>query len=179
MSGELTVAGKMAASRCEVIAPNGGTYDFGKLTTDQSTAGVVPAPMTQTWQVRCDGATYLAVEPEDNRAGTASRADAAHFGLGGDAARPLGYYRLTLSKAQIDRAPAVAYTAGQALSQAGGMSLMSGVRTQWQMPDNTARAGRQFAVDITVAPWLTQQSASLSDVVKLDGSVTMNFIFGL
>jgi hypothetical protein len=182
MSGELRVTGTLAPSRCEIMAPNGGVYDFGRIAVAPGRADAQDralAPMTQTWQIRCDGATYLAVEPEDNRVGTASREGAAHFGLGGKLARPLGYYRLTLSQPRIDSAPAAAYTAGVPRAAAGGMPLMPGARTQWRTPDNAARSGQQFAADITVSPWLAHQSGPVSEGEILDGSVTLNFIFGL
>lgn len=178
MNADITVTGDISASTCEIIAPNNGTYNFGKISATSGKSEVL-MPITQTWRVRCTGDTLLSIEPQDNRVGTASRNGAAYFGLGGDDAQPLGYYRLKLSQAKIGNQEAVAYTSGQAFSRNGDTYLMSGVRTQWLMPDRTTRMDKIYSIDITVSPWLEQDKLPLAEGGVLNGSVTLNFFYGL
>lgn len=180
LSGEVTVVGNVTAARCEVIAPNDGIYDLGRIAVAEKAAGPMALPpVTRTWRVQCDNPTYLAVVPQDNRAGAARGAGSAEFGLGDERGKALGYFRLGVSRVLIDQAAVAAQTLGQPMSGAGITPLLAGTRTRWLMSDNTARAGQTFAADITVFPWLTMPERAVTDRVVFDGSVTLNFIFGL
>ncbi|BEM64674.1 hypothetical protein ACUNFK_24220 [Serratia sp. IR-2025] len=178
-SAELRVTGKMAAPRCEVIVPEQGRYDLGKISAHSQTATPIALPpVTQTWRIRCDEATHLAVIPVDNRRGMTGVGAGAYFGLGyGE--QSLGYYQLGVGAVRIDLADATAYTAGQPAMKGGLIPLVPGVRTSWQLPDTRLRSGRQFSMDITVFPWLTDGGSALAGGEKLEGAATLDFIFGL
>ncbi|MGF6192508.1 hypothetical protein [Serratia sp. 2723] len=179
-SSDVKVTGEIASSRCEIIAPNNGVYDFGKIKLPTGSDNPVSLPdMTQSWRVKCDNATYLEVIPQDNRNRAANGISTPYFSLGGNGVHTLGNYRLGVSNAQIDRAVAMSQTAGQAQSRSGVMPLIPGMRTRWLMPENVMRAGRVFSLDITVSPRLTIPQGAVTEAVSLDGSVTLDFIFGI
>lgn len=174
-SGEITVSGNMAPSRCEVIAPDNGVYDLGLISAREYSAGPIALPsVTRTWRVKCDKPTTLAVIPEDNRADSVHGIGNKHFGFGGDGEASLGYFELGISRVQTDQRAVMLQTAGGGIS-----SMLPGIRSQWVTQDNIPQAGTIFDVDITVFPWLTPRTRMITDQAKFDGSVTLNFIFGL
>lgn len=57
-------------------------------------------------------------------------------------------------------------------------ALISGERTDWLLADATRAAGQTYTMDISVTPVLDANILAV-DKVGLDGSVTLNFVFGL
>lgn len=177
-SAEMTVSGVFANSRCEVIAPNNGVYDLGTISVPASTVEPRALPaLTRAWRIQCDQPTTLAVIPEDNRAASAN--GNGHFGFGEDPHTSLGYFQLGISRAQTDQRAVMLHTEGQPISGGAVTPLLAGMRSQWVTKDNVVKPGNSFDVDITVYPWLNPQKRRVMDQVKLDGSVTLNFVFGL
>lgn len=185
-STEIKVTGEIEPSRCEIIAPNNGVYDFGKIRWSSGLNGpmVLPA-MTQSWRVRCGSAAYLDIIPEDNRAWAGGNMGRAYFSLGRRGSQTLGKYSLGISNSRIDRVAVRSRTAGQSTSQAGISLLVPGERTRWLVPDSVSQlsrlapAGRVFSLDITVSPQLTIPENAAAEAVSLDGSVTLDFAFGI
>lgn len=179
-AGNLTVSGGVSPARCEVLVPNNGVYDLGLINTLDSTLGpkALP-PVTRTWRIRCDNPTTLAVIPEDNRATSAGSIGNTHFGIGGDGEASLGYFELGISRARTDQRAVMLKTAERPASGGGITPLLPDKRSQWVTEDNIVQAGKVFDVDITVYPWINPRTRMVMDQVKFDGSVTLNFIFGL
>ncbi|MBH1922350.1 DUF1120 domain-containing protein [Serratia surfactantfaciens] len=178
-SAELKVSGKIKHSGCTVIAGNDGVYDYGAVRG--GTQGEVQKLPTvkQTWQVRCEGDAYLALIPTDNRAAGRSEQDLRRFGLGNAPnGQPVGYFLLGLSHSVVDGASAALRSRNAAGLPSNEVALVSGERTDWLMADTTRAAGRTYTMDISVAPVLAANIPA-ADKVELDGSVTLNFIFGL
>lgn len=180
-SAELKVSGKITYSGCSVIAGNNGVYDYGNVGNYGATdkARILPT-LKQTWQVRCDGDTSLAVVPTDNRAATRSVVDPRHFGLGNVVGgQSIGYFLLGLSHASVNGQRAALQARGPASVLPGTeIALVSGERTDWVFPDNRRAQGRVYVMDISVMPVLAAD-IPVTDKTVLDGSVTLNFIFGL
>lgn len=71
------------------------------------------------------------------------------------------------------------------MSQAAITPLVSGMRTRWLVSDNVSQltrlapAGKIYSLDITVSPQLTIPKNAATEAVSLDGSVTLDFTFGL
>ncbi|ASC79837.1 fimbrial assembly protein, partial [Serratia marcescens] len=57
-------------------------------------------------------------------------------------------------------------------------ALISGERTDWLLADSTRAVGQTYTMDISVTPVLAADIPT-ADKVELDGSVTLNFVFGL
>lgn len=177
---DVKVSGKIASSRCEVIAPNNGLYDLGRIKTlDKVSGPVALPPVTRTWRVKCDHPTTLSVIPEDNRVTAARGIGNTHFTFGNDGETSLGYFKLGISRAQIDNRQVMLKTAGQSISNGASTPLLPGIRTQWITKDEIVQAGNVFDVDITVFPWLNPRAKMVKNQLKVDGSVTLNFVFGL
>lgn len=182
-TSELRVRGEIQQPGCEVIAPNGGSYHFGTLpraTAVKGSSVTLPA-MTQTWRVRCDSAAYLAVTPLDNRVMTVSAPGETHFGLGATSrGAALGYFQLGVTNAQVEGTRAMLKTSGgETFSSQGRALLTTGKRAEWRAADGVRSGAKNYAMDITVIPYLAPGSFEIDSAAELDGSVTLNFDFGL
>ncbi|WP_413713626.1 DUF1120 domain-containing protein [Serratia marcescens] len=178
-SAELKVSGKIKHSGCTVIAGNDGVYDYGAVRGGTPGEAQRLPTLKQTWQVRCEGDTYLAIMPTDNRAASRNEPDLRRFGLGNAPdGQPIGYFLLGLSHSAVNGAPAALGSRSAAASPSREVALISGERTDWLLSDATRAAGKTYTMDISVTPILAANSPA-TDKVELDGSVTLNFIFGL
>lgn len=189
-STDIKVTGEIEPSRCEIIAPNNGVYDFGKIRwsnrfTNRFNGPLILPAMTQSWRVRCGSAAYLDITPEDNRAWAGDNMGGAYFSLGRSGTQMLGKYRLGISNSRIDRTVVRSRVAGQPMPQTGISLLVPGERTRWLVPDSVSQvarlapAGRVFSLDITVSPQLTIPENAAAEAASLDGSVTLDFTFGI
>ncbi|OQV35958.1 DUF1120 domain-containing protein [Serratia marcescens] len=182
-ASEIRVAGEIQQPGCMVIPPNGGSYDFGALPRVSVVRGKTEAlpAMTQTWRVRCDSVAYLAVTPLDNRMMTVSTPAETHFGLGASSeGAALGYFQLGVANAQADGSRAMLkMSRGEMLSHQGATLLSAGKRVEWTGNNDVRRGAKDYAMDITVTPYLVSGSLAPASSAELDGSVTLNFDFGL
>ncbi|CAI0994442.1 Protein of uncharacterised function (DUF1120) [Serratia entomophila] len=178
-SAELKVSGKIKHSGCAVIASNNGVYDYGSVPGNAADEQRLPT-LKQAWQVRCESEAYLAIIPTDNRAASRSAQDPRRFGLSNTAdGRPVGYFLLGLTHATVNGAPAALRSRAAASAQPGSdVALISGERSDWLLADATRAAGRTYTMEISVTPVLAA-NIPVTDKVELDGSVTLNFVFGL
>lgn len=83
-STDLTVKGMITPSACSPALSNGGSLDFGKISSSDLRKDRPTYLPRQTLQmtVTCEGATMMALEAKDNREGTESSNDYYNFGLG-------------------------------------------------------------------------------------------------
>lgn len=186
-TSKLKVIGTLTVPSCTVIAPNDGVYDIGKLSSSLVKAGIVMTSltsMTKTWTVNCDADTYLNFIPIDNRAASASIVSPAAFGLGYvNGTGKIGYYTARMKNAIVDgKASSVFTTNNSSFTAAYTTDLINGMRTGWSFANNLQSTGKVFTADIVVVPVLagtTTMRGPLTDDAKIDGSLTMNFAFGI
>ncbi|CQI95855.1 beta-fimbriae major subunit [Yersinia rohdei] len=186
-TAELKVIGTLTVPSCTIVAPDEGVYDFGRLSASLVKSGTDRTALTgqtKTWTVNCDADTYLNFTPVDNRAASSSVATANAFGLGNvNNTGKIGYYTAQMTQATVDsKASNLFTTATNEISSAPTAGLITGRRTGWASAANTQSSGKVFTADITVSPILggtTDMGGPITDDVKIDGSLTMNFAFGI
>lgn len=83
-SVDLTVKGLITPSACTPALSNGGSVDYGKISAKDLNIDRTTPLDTQTLQltVTCDAATLMALDADDNRAGSNYGNDDMEFGLG-------------------------------------------------------------------------------------------------
>jgi type 1 fimbria pilin len=188
-TAELKVKGKIGVPTCNINAPDSGVYNFGNISSTQIKSGTTTTElpkMSKSWTIICDAPTYLNVTPVDNRAATASSTETkARFGLGSiNGNGKIGFYWVVLSNAKVDNQPSnLYYTSTNAFtSVATSANLWSGSVTGWASAANTQTAGKVFSADFEVQPVLagvTDMKGTITEDTKIDGSLTMNFAFGI
>ncbi|HEC1652532.1 TPA: DUF1120 domain-containing protein [Yersinia enterocolitica] len=186
-TAELKVTGTLTVPSCTVASPDEGVYDFGKLSSSlvkSGTATTPLTPMTKTWTVTCDADTYLNFTPVDNRAASASAVATTNFGLGNvNTTGKIGYYTALIKNGTVDgKASNLFSSATSTFAAATTASLTTGQHTGWSSAANTQSTGKVFVADITVSPMLagtTTMGGPITDDAELDGSMTMNFAFGI
>ncbi|UXD24530.1 Beta-fimbriae probable major subunit [Yersinia enterocolitica] len=191
-SAELKVKGKLGVPSCTVIAPDGGIYDLGKISATNVKPGTVVttlAPITKNWSIVCDAQTYLSFGSVDNRnASVSDTSSTSNHGLGFiNGTGKIGYYTLIMSNPVVDGVQASVFS----VSTSGGVSAGSqsfalattGPLRAWSIAGtNTQIAGKVFSADFKVTPTLagtTAMNGPITEDATIDGSVTMNFSFGI
>lgn len=188
MSPELKVQGQMAVPSCQLSLQNGGVFDFGKISNSLISTNSATALTTKVSQVMvdCEAETFLSFTVVDNREGTASNSSTTNFGLGavnGDG--KLGYYRLTALAANVDGSSSQLYSATKGSTSfpaAQGANVDKNKIIGWALADNIQRSGKKFSTLLSVEPFLASSKdmgGPITDNVKLDGSATLNFAYGL
>ncbi|CNE69596.1 beta-fimbriae major subunit [Yersinia rohdei] len=188
-TAELKVKGEIGVPACNINAPDNGVYNFGNISSTQIKSGTTTTglpKMSKSWTIICDASTYLNVTPIDNRAATASSTETkARFGLGSiNGNGKIGFYWVALSNAKVDNQPSnLYYTSTNAFTSVGtSANLWSGSITGWASAANTQTAGKVFSADFEVEPVLagvTDMKGTITEDIKIDGSLTMNFAFGI
>ncbi|CNH07686.1 beta-fimbriae major subunit [Yersinia aldovae] len=186
-TAELKVTGTLTVPSCTVVAPANGVYDIGKLSSSlvkSGTATTVLAPITKSWTVNCDADTYLNFTPVDNRAATSSAVATTNFGLGTvNTTGKIGYYTAQIKNGNVDgKASSLFTSATSTFTLTPTANLTTGMRTGWSSAANTQSTGKIFTADITVTPVLagtTTMAGPITEDAEIDGSMTMNFAFGI
>jgi hypothetical protein len=185
-SAELTVVGTLTVPTCTVAAVNDGVYDLGNIasTLIKATGTTVLNSVTQGWTVTCDATTYLNFTPLDNRAESKSASAVANFGLGTvNTEGKIGYFTADVKNAKVDGVATSLFTTNTtSLTPLASVKMNAGIKTGWVSAANTQAAGRVFTADITVNPVLgntTDMKGPITDTADIDGSVTLNFAYGI
>ncbi|MBH3008174.1 DUF1120 domain-containing protein [Serratia ureilytica] len=188
MSPELTVKGQMAVPSCGVTIANEGVFDLGKISNGlirpnhatelSASAGAV--------KVDCEAETFLNFTVVDNREGTASTANTTNFGLGNvNGSGKLGYYRINLLSASVDGKASSVFSAVKGSSSFTALSSVyvdKNKVTGWAKGTSVQSSGKKFAAVMQVEPMLASSASMggpITDNVKLDGSATLNFAYGI
>ncbi len=191
-SAELKVKGKLGVPSCTVIAPDGGIYDLGKISATNVKSGAVVTtltPITKNWSVACDAQTYLSFNTVDNRNSSVSDTSSGNnHGLGfiNDTGK-IGYYTLVMSNPMVDGVQTSVFSVSTSgVVGTGSQSLTlatTGPHRAWSIAGtNTQIAGKVFSADFKVTPTLagtTAMNGPITEDATIDGSVTMNFSFGI
>lgn len=186
-SPELKVQGELMVPACKVVAGNNGVYDLGKLSPSliKPNESSQLSAKIQQWTVDCDAETFLSFSVTDNREGTASTSGSEYFGLGNvNGTGKVGYYRVAMKVATVDGANSSVYstTSSSSFSAVPSVYLAKGKQMGWAASNNLQKSGLKFSTLLNVEPSLAssaQMGGPVTDSAKLDGSMTLNFAFGL
>ncbi|MBC5791437.1 DUF1120 domain-containing protein [Providencia sp. JUb39] len=184
---ELKVQGELMVPACKVVAGNNGVYDLGKLSPSliKPTVSTSLSSKLQLWTVDCDAETFLSFSVTDNREGTASATGAEYFGLGNvNNTGKIGYYRVAMKTGAVDGENSSVYstTSSSSFSALSTAYLAKGNKMGWAAANNQQKSGLKFSTLLSVEPVLAssaQMGGPVTDTAKLDGSMTLNFAFGL
>jgi type 1 fimbria pilin len=178
-SVDLTVKGLITPSACTPALSNSGSVDYGKISAKDLNIDQVTPLDEQTVQltVTCDAATLMALDANDNRAGSNYGGNTAEFGLGLiNGTEKLGAMNLSLN------APVADGVAGRPIASAdGGVTWLSERNLTpanlVSVADATVDAPIPVQVltsDLIISPKIAPSSQlTLTNEAAIDGSVTV------
>ena len=178
-SVDLTVRGLITPSACEPALSGGGNVEIGKISAKDLKADEHTQLADQALQltVTCDGATLMAIEPKDNRAGSNSEVDDAAFGLGlVNGSEKLGFFNMILQAAVADGTevdPIASRDNG--LTWTSLTYLINNGITSVANTTAVAPVPVQILVaDLLINPFIAPaNSLTLTEEVPIDGSATL------
>lgn len=202
-TADLLVKGTIEVPGCDVAitgedGDNSSEYNFGDIDSSTVKPGNITTalnPLTKTWTIQCTGKTNLTYQIEDHQAETAlTPTNKAQFGLGnvnGDG--KIGFYEVDMLNAKISSdgaEPVAAQTFGAVkgsttFTRAASVKLSSTNVMGWsENAANNLAAADTFIADFKVTPTLggtgaNHMKGTITEDVKLDGSLTFTFAFGL
>lgn len=195
-STELKVKGTLVAPACTITAPGDGEYDFGRISPNlikPNNTTVLPK-QTKTWSITCDAGTYLTYRAYDNRGDSSAGGYTTHFGLGkvneesATKFGKIGYYEVRMLEGRVDGVGTRVYIDDNNDGNFAvyPMVLVDGnngrMRMGWASGNNSALIGKKFEMDLEVTPVLASQTmmnGAITGDVTLDGSLTLQFAYGL
>lgn len=190
-TAELKVKGKIGVPTCNINAPDSGVYDIGNISSTKIQSGTTRTALpeiTKSWTISCDSVTFLTVKSIDNRIGSSSSTGGdGHYGLGMiNGSGKIGHYTVLMSNALVDGNPSsLFYTTSPTFTARSETALYNGekgYRQGWASADNVLKSGKVFSADFTVKPFLAgtdTMNGPVTEDTKVDGSLTMNFAFGI
>lgn len=178
-SVDLTVRGLITPSACEPSLSGGGNVELGKISAKDLNADTHTRLPNQTLQltITCDAATLMAIEPKDNRAGSAFNSSNTNFGLGlVNGSEKLGAFQMYLQLPVGDGA-----ALGPISSSDGGLTW---TRYMYMTNDgitsvaNTTTIApvpvQSLVTDVVIIPFIASASSlTLTEEVPIDGSATL------
>lgn len=178
-SVDLTVRGLITPSACEPTLSGGGNVELGKISAKDLKADENTRLADQALQltVTCDAATLMAIEPKDNRAGSASDIGEFAFGLGlVNGSEKLGFFAMMVESAVADGADV-----GPIASRDGGLTwtrLISLINNGITSVANSTTVApipvQSLVADLTIMPFIAPASGlTLTEEVPIDGSATL------
>lgn len=178
-SVDLTVRGLITPSACEPSLPSGGNVDIGKISAkdlkadDFTNLGEHKVTLTVT----CDAATLMAIEPQDNRAGSSADDIPVRFGLGLiNGTEKLGFLEAWLSAPLADSVESRVIRSSDGGNTWERNSNFS-TGTLLSVADNTTLAPipvQVFNADLNLTATIASASSlTLTEEVPIDGSVTL------
>ena len=178
-SVDLTVRGLITPSACEPTLSNGGVADVGKISAkdlniDRPT-GLVQQSLQLT--VLCDGATLMALEATDNRAGSNYEDYIGNYGLGFiNTTEKLGDMEMRILNPVADGVAArviVSEDSGLTWNRSSSFArdnIVSVANTSVEAPIPV----QLFTGDLTIAPRIAPANTlTLTEEVPIDGSATL------
>ena len=185
----LTVTGNITPNACNLLVDNGGVIDFGKIVSsslsDSANENKMPTQHAN-FNVTCPAATKMLFSIKDNRPGTSYLIMSFYFGLGVDkSGNKIGTAAIWLSNPTIDG------VAGSVLASVNnGASWSTPASSQVMAPvagtvynitaagSRTPAEARSFGGTFDVDGWIApRDQLDRTDIVQIDGSVTMNFSY--
>ena len=190
---ELKVTGKIASPTCTVSSPDNGVYDFGKIPAAKFGYGWEGLDyLEKSWVISCDSKTYLTFTTTDNRADsmapiTQGMVDDS-YGLGFiNGTGKIGYFRATVptGSSTVDGVavkPCQGNIGSSCAVVPGILNIRKNTVMSWATADNVLKAGQVFQANIRVSPVLGHSGITngpITENTKLDGSMTLNFAYGI
>lgn len=178
-SVDLTVRGLITPSACEPTLSGGGNVELGKISAKDLKADENTRLADQVLQltVTCDAATLMAIEPKDNRAGSASDIGESAFGLGlVNGSEKLGFFAMMVESAVADGADV-----GPIASRDGGLTwtrliflINNGITSVANSTTVAPVPVQSLVADLTIMPFIAPTSGlTLTEEVPIDGSATL------
>jgi type 1 fimbria pilin len=178
-SVDLTVRGLITPSACEPTLSGGGNVEIGKISAKDLNADTHTRLPDQTVQlsITCDAATLMAIEPKDNRAGSAFNPDNTNFGLGVvNGGEKLGAFQMYLQSPVGDGAEL-----GPIISNDGGLTWVRYMYLTSTSITSVANATtiapvpvQSLVTDVVIVPYIASASSlTLTEEVPIDGSATL------
>ena len=178
-SVDLTVRGLITPSACEPTLSGGGNVEIGKISAKDLKADENTFLTEQTMEltVTCDAPTLMAIEPKDNRPGSASEIDDAAFGLGlVNGSEKLGFFNMVVESAVADGADV-----GPIVSRDGGLTwtrliflVNNGITSVANSTTIAPVPVQSLVANLTIAPGIAPASSlTLTEEVPIDGSTTL------
>lgn len=187
---DLTVKGRLVAPSCTVNAPDDGVYQFGKISPSMIKPGnthTALTPQEKEWTIECDANTFMTLGAVDNVDGTASVEHNSNFGLGTvNETGKLGYYVVRMLSGKVDDVSSGLFsTTGTAFIYETYVDIVHArnkYRHGWSSGSSVMKAGKKFSAVLRVSPYLggtATMAGPISESTELQGSMTLNFAFGL
>jgi hypothetical protein len=178
-STDLTVTGTITPAACTPSLSGNGIVDNGKISVNDLHKGSDTPLQSVILQltVQCEEATQFALNPVDNRPGTAHRDDM--FGLGlinGD--EKLGGYNVRMQNARADGQvvyPLSSSDGGNRWERNQGGHIFAGLLYSVGRGSTlTPIAARETVMDIAVRTFISRtELLTLTEEVAMDGSMTL------
>ena len=188
MSPELKVKGQMAVPSCQVTIANDGVFDLGKLSNGliSPTSATPLAKSSSRLTVNCEAETFLNFTVVDNREGTASLSGNTSFGLGNvNSAGKLGYYKVNVRDALVNGAVSALFSVSKGTTSFYAVNstyIDKNNVTGWAKSASLQNSGKLFSALLELEPYLASSKdmgGPITDSVKLDGSSTLSFAYGI
>lgn len=178
-SVDLTVRGLITPSACEPSLSGGGNVEIGKISAKDLNADTHTRLPDQTVQltVTCDAATLMAIEPKDNRAGSAFNPSNTNFGLGlVNGSEKLGAFQMYLQSPVGDGTEL-----GPISSSDGGLTWTrymyltnDGITSVANTTTIAPVPVQSLVTDVVIVSFIASaDSLTLTEEVPIDGSATL------
>lgn len=189
-ASDLTVKGQLVVPVGAIATADNSVYTIGKQpeTLVKPSADTTLASMSKTWTITCDAQTYLNFTHSDNRADSVSTVPRANFGLGYvNGSGKIGFYNVAVKNPTVDGiSTRVFSTMNNTLTTHNIVSYLSvhkDNRHGWASATSiTQQSGKVFAADFVVTPTLASSATmngAITDDTNMDGSITLNFAYGI
>lgn len=189
-ASDLKVKGLLVVPVCTIVAADNGIYNIGKqpATLVKPNTDTTLASMSKTWTITCDAETYLNFTHSDNRADSVSTVARANFGLGYvNGSGKIGFYNIDVKNPTVDGITTRVFsTMNNTLTThdiVPYLSVHKDNRHGWASATSIAQqSGKVFAADFVVTPTLASSATmngAITDDTNIDGSITLNFAYGI
>ncbi|WP_223885393.1 DUF1120 domain-containing protein [Nocardia colli] len=181
-SVDLSVTGMITPSACTPSLSNGGVVDYGKISAKDLNSDRETNLGDRTLQlsVTCEAASLYALQAVDQRASSATRADA--FGLGrGEDARSWGWYAIALRNPVADGVPVQAIgSTDEGATWYHNDLWMPGIQIAFASltTGNQPLRVRELTVDLGVRAVIAPtNNLTLTNDNPIDGSATLEIVY--
>lgn len=178
---------RMDEPSCTVSSANNGAYNIGRLSGSllKANANTGLNPINKIWAVTCDAETYLTFNAIDNRADTVSTLGVGHYGLGPvNGTGKIGFYKVIMKNATVDGVKTNVFSSNSSTFNAlSSVPLNTSNRAHgWASGNSVQKSGLAFTAELEVTPTLgsvTMMNGPITDHTVVDGSMSLNFSFGI
>ncbi|QAU23650.1 DUF1120 domain-containing protein [Dyella sp. M7H15-1] len=179
---DFSIKATLVPSACKPTLSDAGVVDYGTIQASRlqrTTPTLLDAKSLQL-TVECDAPTYFALKLHDNRAGTGGAATDS-FGLGRSAGHDIGSYSVRVSHAFAGNASLMLLRSDDdgIRWQSDAEPLVTDALYAFAAPESVVpHAYQHLSADMWIqAKILPTQELSLSEVIMLDGSATVEVTY--